>query len=159
MNQGPKFMAELIGTFGLVLFGAGAILQNNATQAVGITGIAVAHGLAILVGIYAFGAISGGHFNPAVTFGMAVTRRLSWGDAILYWIAQLAGASLGAWVLCVAYPSGAADVHLGAPALGASVSPMLGMALEALMAFKRAGADAILTYFAIAAARWLKDER
>lgn len=135
MNQGPKFMAELIGTFGLVLFGAGAILQNNATQAVGITGIAVAHGLAILVGIYAFGAISGGHFNPAVTFGMAVTRRLSWGDAVLYWIAQLAGASLGAWVLSVAYPSGAADVHLGAPALGASVSPMLGMALEALMAF------------------------
>ena len=135
MNQGPKFMSELIGTFGLVLFGAGAILQQNATQAVGITGIAVAHGLAILVGIYAFGAISGGHFNPAVTFGMAVTRRVSWGDAVLYWIAQLAGASLGAWLLSVAYPSGAADVHLGAPALSASISPILGMVLEAVMAF------------------------
>ena len=135
MNQGPKFLAELIGTFALVFFGAGAILQHNATQAVGVTGIAVAHGLAILVGIYAFGHISGGHFNPCVTFGMAVTRRVSWGDAVTYWIAQLAGASLGAWVLSISYPSGASDVHLGTPALAASVSPMLGMALEAVMAF------------------------
>jgi len=134
-SQGPKFLAELIGTFALVFFGAGAILQQNATQMIGITGIAVAHGLAILVGIYAFGHISGGHFNPCVTFGMAVTRRLSWGDALLYWIAQLAGASLGAYVLCVAYPSGAAEVHLGTPALAASVSPFLGMLLEAVMAF------------------------
>jgi MIP family channel proteins len=135
MNQGPKFMSELIGTFALIFFGAGAILQQNATQAVGITGIAVAHGLAILVCIYAFGHISGGHFNPCVTFGMAVTRRISWGDAIGYWIAQLAGASLGAWLLSIAYPSGAADAHLGAPSLGASVSPMLGMVLEGIMAF------------------------
>lgn len=135
MNQGPKFMAELIGTFALVFFGAGAILQHNATQAVGITGIAVAHGLAILVCIYAFGAISGGHFNPCVTFGMAVTRRLSWGDAVTYWLAQLAGAALGAWVLACAYPSGAADVHLGAPAVSASISPIRAMLLEAVMAF------------------------
>lgn len=135
MNKGPKFMAELIGTFMLIFFGAGAILQQNATQAVGITGIAVAHGLAILVGVYAFGHISGGHFNPCVTFGMAVTRRISWGETISYWIAQLAGASLAAWLLSLAYPSGAADVHLGAPSLGASVSPMLGMVYEAVLAF------------------------
>jgi len=135
MNQGPKFLAELIGTFALIFFGAGAVLQQNATQMVGVTGIAVAHGLAILVCIYAFGHISGGHFNPCVTFGMAVTRRLSWGDTILYWIAQLAGASLGAYLLSVAYPTGAADAHLGAPALAASVSPLVGMILEAAMAF------------------------
>lgn len=135
MNQAPKFMAEMIGTFALIFFGAGAILQQNATQAVGITGIAVAHGLAILVCIYAFGHVSGAHFNPCVTFGMAVTRRLSWGDAVTYWLAQLAGASVAAWLLSLAYPSGAADVHLGAPALGAATSPMLGMVLEAVMAF------------------------
>ena len=135
MNRGPKFLAELIGTFMLIFFGAGAILQQNATQAVGITGIAVAHGLAILVGIYAFGHISGGHFNPCVTFGAAVIRRISWGEAISYWIAQLAGASLAAWLLSLAYPSGAADVHLGAPSLGPSISPMLGMVYEAVMAF------------------------
>ncbi|HET9951827.1 MAG TPA: MIP family channel protein [Candidatus Eisenbacteria bacterium] len=135
MSQGPKFMAELIGTFGLIFFGAGAVLQQNVTQAVGITGIAVAHGLAILVGIYALGATSGGHFNPCVTFGMAMTRRISWGDAVSYWIAQLAGAAIAAWLLSLAYPTGASDVHLGAPALGASIGPMLGMALEAVMAF------------------------
>jgi len=135
VNQGPKFMAEMIGTFALIFFGAGAILQQNATQAVGITGIAVAHGLAILVCVYAFGHISGAHFNPCVTFGMAVTRRLSWGDAVTYWIAQLAGASIAAWLLSLAYPTGAADVHLGAPALDASMSPMLGMAFEAVLAF------------------------
>jgi MIP family channel proteins len=135
VNQGPKFLAELIGTFALIFFGAGAILQQNATQAVGITGIAVAHGLAILVSFYAFGHISGGHFNPCVTFGMAVTRRLPWRDAVAYWIAQLAGACLAAWLLSCAYPTGAADVHLGTPALGASVSPMLGMVLEAVLAF------------------------
>jgi len=135
MNQGPKFMAELIGTFALIFFGAGAILQHNATQAVGITGIAVAHGLAILVCIYAFGAISGGHFNPCITFGMAVTRRLSWGDAVTYWIAQLAGAALGAFALSCVYPNGAADAHLGAPAVSASLSPIRAMVLEAVMAF------------------------
>lgn len=134
MNQGPKFLAELIGTFALIFFGAGAILQHDATQAVGVTGIAVAHGLAILVGIYAFGHVSGGHFNPCVTFGMAVTKRVSWGDAVTYWIAQLAGASLGAWVLSLAYPGGG-GVQLGTPALAPSVSPLLGMALEAVMAF------------------------
>jgi MIP family channel proteins len=128
-------MAELIGTFALVFFGAGAILQHNATQAVGITGIAVAHGLAILVSIYAFGAISGGHFNPCITFGMAVTRRLSWGDAVTYWIAQLAGAALGAFLLACLYPGGAAEVHLGAPAVAASLSPYRAMVLEAVMAF------------------------
>ncbi|HSQ61161.1 MAG TPA: MIP family channel protein [Acidobacteriota bacterium] len=135
MNQGPKFMAELIGTFALIFFGAGAILQHGATEAVGVTGIAVAHGLAILVSIYALGHISGGHFNPCVTFGFAVTKRLSWGDTVLYWIAQLAGASLAAWFLSLAYPMGAADAHLGTPALGPSVGPMLGMAVEAVLAF------------------------
>lgn len=135
MNQGPKFMAELIGTFALIFFGAGAILHHSATEAVGATGIAVAHGLAILVSIYALGHVSGGHFNPCVTFGFAVTKRVSWGDAGLYWIAQLAGASLAAWFLSLAYPMGAADARLGTPALGPSVGPVLGMAVEALLAF------------------------
>jgi len=135
MSQGPKkFLAEMIGTFALVLFGAGAILQNNASQNVGTTGIAVAHGLAILVGIYAFGHISGGHFNPAVTFGMFVTKRISAAGLGLYWIAQLAGAVLGAWVLSMAY-HGATEAHLGTPTLAAGVSPIMAMGLEGLMAF------------------------
>ena len=133
-QEGKKFVAELIGTFGLVFFGAGAILQHQATNGVGITGIAVAHGLAILVGIYAFGHISGGHFNPAVTFGALVIRRISFGGAISYWIAQLVGACLGAAVLMNAY-HGPTEAHLGVPALAPGVSPTLGMLLEATMAF------------------------
>ncbi|HEU4940019.1 MAG TPA: aquaporin [Candidatus Eisenbacteria bacterium] len=134
MGQGKKFLAELIGTFALIFFGAGAILTHNATQMVGMTGIAVAHGLAILVMIYAFGAVSGGHFNPAVTFGFLVTRRIGFGGAIVYWIAQLVGASLAAWVLLRAW-HGPTEAHLGAPAVAAGVSPMLAMCLEGLMAF------------------------
>jgi MIP family channel proteins len=134
MGQGKKFLAELIGTFTLIFFGAGAILTHNATQMVGMTGIAVAHGLAILVMIYAFGAVSGGHFNPAVTFGFLVTRRIGFGGAITYWIAQLVGASLAAWVLLRAW-HGPTEAHLGAPAVAAGVSPMLAMCLEGLMAF------------------------
>jgi MIP family channel proteins len=134
MGQGKKFLAELIGTFTLIFFGAGAILTHNATQMVGMTGIAVAHGLAILVMVYAFGAVSGGHFNPAVTFGFLVTRRISVGGAMTYWIAQLVGASLAAWVLLRAW-HGPTEAHLGTPAVAAGVSPMLAMSLEGLMAF------------------------
>ena len=76
MPSARKFLAEFLGTFALVLFGAGAILQQQMTQTVGTTGIAVAHGLAIMVSIYALGHISGGHFNPAISFAMFLTRRL-----------------------------------------------------------------------------------
>ena len=62
-----KYLAEFIGTFTLVLAGTGAI-ANNAT----LVGVAFAHGLAIMVMAYAFGNISGGHFNPAVTVTMAI---------------------------------------------------------------------------------------
>src|SRR5258705_13146899 len=133
-QEAKKFLAELIVTFALVFFGAGAILQHNATQGVGITGIAVAHGMAILVGVYAFGHISGGHFNPAVTFGMLVTRRIRLGGAISYWVAQLAGATLGAYVLYRAY-NGPTEAHLGTPAVSAGVTPLMAMSLEGLMAF------------------------
>jgi MIP family channel proteins len=101
---------------------------------VGMTGIAVAHGLAILVMIYAFGHISGGHFNPAVTMGFLVTRRQSFGSAISYWIAQLLGAVLGAFLLSAVY-GGPTEANLGAPAVAAGVGPMMAMILEGLMAF------------------------
>ncbi|HET9250941.1 MAG TPA: MIP family channel protein [Candidatus Eisenbacteria bacterium] len=132
--DGKKFLAELIGTFTLVFFGAGAILTHNATQMVGMTGIAVAHGLAILVMIYAFGHISGGHFNPAVTMGALVIRKVTFGGAITYWAAQLLGAVLGAMLLRSLY-GGPTEANLGAPAVAAGVSPMAAMLLEGLMAF------------------------
>ena len=135
MGAARKFIAEFIGTFGLIYIGAGAILQQQMTQSVGTTGIAVAHGLAILIGIYAFGHISGGHFNPAVTFAFFVTRRLSAGGALLYWVAQFSGAITAAWLLSVAYHGGAAEAHLGAPAVDPSVGAFLAMVLEGVAAF------------------------
>ncbi|HEY7729081.1 MAG TPA: MIP family channel protein [Candidatus Eisenbacteria bacterium] len=134
-QAGKTFLAELIGTFGLIFFGAGAILQQASGQPVGITGIAVAHGLAIMLGVYMFGAISGGHFNPAVSFGMALTKRLSWGGMIRYWIAQLLGAALAAWVLSLAYRGMALDAHLGTPAVDPTISAPMAAFIEAVLTF------------------------
>jgi len=136
MNQGARsFLAETIGTFGLIFFGAGAILQQQATQSVGTTGIAVAHGLAILIGIYAFGHISGGHFNPAVSFGFWVTRRIGLRKMLAYWIAQLLGACLAAGILSWVYQGGPVDVHLGTPAIDPTIGPKMGAAIEAILTF------------------------
>ena len=136
MNQGARiFLAEAIGTFGLIFFGVGAVMQQQATQTVGTTGIAVAHGLAILIGVYAFGHISGGHFNPAVSFGMWLTRRLGFRKMLAYWVAQLLGASLAAWVLCLIYQGGPVDVHLGTPAIDPTIGPKMGFAIEAILTF------------------------
>jgi MIP family channel proteins len=136
MNQGARsFLAETIGTFGLIFFGVGSIMQQQATQTVGTTGIAVAHGLAILIGVYAFGQISGAHFNPAVSFGFWVTRRISLLKMISYWIAQLLGASLAAWILSTVYQGGPVDVHLGTPAIDPTIGPKMGVAIEAILTF------------------------
>lgn len=134
MDHAKRHLAEFIGTFMLTFFGAGAILQQHATGTVGTTGIAVAHGLAILIGVYAFGHVSGGHFNPCVTFGFLVTRRISVGRAVNYWVAQLVGSSIAAWVLLAAY-HGAGEAHLGAPALDPTVGTGMGAFLEGIMAF------------------------
>ena len=134
-QHAQRFLAEFIGTFALMFIGGGAILQHASTQSVGTTGIAVAHGLAILISIYAFGHISGGHFNPCVTFGMLVTGRIKIGGALNYWVAQVVGSIAAAWVLCVAYQGGPVDVHLGAPAIDPTLGPMMAMVLEAIMAF------------------------
>lgn len=135
MPNARKFLAEFLGTFGLILFGAGAVLQQYMSQTVGTTGIAVAHGLAILVGIYALGHISGGHFNPAVTMGFFVTRRLSAGMTVLYWAAQLLGGVVAAWILAMVYHSGIAEAHLGAPAVDPSIRATHAAFLEGIAAF------------------------
>ena len=91
-------LAELIGTFTLVFIGAGAGALA-ATSGGGIVGVAFAHGLALMVIVYAWGSISGAHVNPAVTFGVAVAGRMDWPKAISYWIAQLLGAIAAAYLL------------------------------------------------------------
>ena len=88
------FVAELIGTFALVFVGAAAGMYND-----GLLTVALAHGLTLAVMAYAFGHISGAHVNPAVTFGLALNGTVEWADALVYWVAQLAGAILAAYVL------------------------------------------------------------
>ena len=91
-------LAELIGTFTLVFIGAGAGALA-ATSGGGIVAVAFAHGLALMVIVYAWGSISGAHVNPAVTFGIAVTGRIEWPKAIAYWVAQFLGAAIAAYLL------------------------------------------------------------
>ena len=73
-----SLVAELIGTFALVFAGAGAIMVDAKTHALGHVGVAIAFGLVIMVMIYAVGHISGAHFNPAVSFAFALTRHFPW---------------------------------------------------------------------------------
>ncbi len=103
-NISTKFVAELIGTFGLVLFGCGAAAVAGATtlgglSGLGLLGIALAFGLSVVVFAYAIGGISGCHINPAVTIGVLVAGKIAAKDAIIYIVAQLIGALLGAFVL------------------------------------------------------------
>ena len=86
--------AEFIGTFWLVFGGCGSAVLAAAFPEVGIglAGVSLAFGLTVLTMAYAVGAISGGHFNPAVTLGLAVAGRFAWRDVALYWIVQVAGA-------------------------------------------------------------------
>jgi len=91
--------AEAFGTFFLVLAGLGTALYAQVTGA-GALAVALAFGVAVLAGIAAVGHVSGGHFNPAVTFGAALAGRTSWKDVVPYWLAQLVG---GAAASCVLY--------------------------------------------------------
>ena len=109
-----KLSAEFFGTFWLVFGGCGsAVLAAGFPElGIGFAGVALAFGLTVLTMAYAVGGISGGHFNPAVSLGLAVAGRFAWRDLVPYWIAQLVGAIAAAFVLfCIA--SGKADWTAG----------------------------------------------
>ncbi len=98
-----KFFAEFFGTFWLVFGGCGsAVLSASFPQlGIGFVGVALAFGLTVLTMIYAVGEISGGHFNPAVSLGLAIANRFEWAELLPYWIAQIIGGVAGAAVLYV----------------------------------------------------------
>jgi aquaporin Z len=100
-----KYLAELIGTFSLVLFGCGsAVIAGTSVvgpSGIGLLGIAIAFGFAVVAMAYAIGGISGCHINPAVTIGVLVAGKMEVKDAIGYIIAQCIGAIFGAAVLYV----------------------------------------------------------
>ena len=141
-NLPQKLLAEFVGTFTLIFIGAGsicadALLRAGAGPGVGILGIAVAHGLAIGIMVTALGHISGGHFNPAVTIGFWVTKKLSTLHSISYWIAQLLGGIAGGYLLRAVMPSSVwpGPVWLGTPMLAPDYSRAHGMLLEGVMTF------------------------
>src|SRR5438874_13562420 len=96
-----KLLAEFLGTFWLVLGGCGAAVLAAAFPGLGIgfAGVALAFGLTVLTMAYAVGHISGGHFNPAVSVGLATAGKFSWSELPGYVVAQLAGSIVAAIVL------------------------------------------------------------
>jgi len=136
-----KLVAEFVGTFALIFFGAGSIcadqfLKSTNQGSLGLLGIAVAHGLAIGIMVTAVGHISGGHLNPAVTIGFWVTRKISTFDLLFYWVAQLAGGVAAAYLLRVVVPEDTWRlVWLGTPMLARDFTRTNGMILEAVMTF------------------------
>src|SRR6266571_3169017 len=140
-NRPQKLVAECVGTFALIFFGAGSIcadkfLQTSGQGSLGLLGIALAHGLAIGIMVSALGHISGGHFNPAVSIGFWVTKRVTTVDTVLYWAAQLAGAAVAAFLLKAVIPEETwRAVSLGTPALARDFPVWAAMFLEAITTF------------------------
>jgi aquaporin TIP len=129
-------VAEFIGTFTLIFIGAGSIIAAHGIADPSLIGIALAHGLAIGVMVAAYARVSGAHFNPAVTFGFLLTRRIKPALAVVYWVAQLAGAAVAALLLRELLPSGETEaVSLGVPALGHGVDAAAGATLEGILTF------------------------
>jgi aquaporin TIP len=130
-----RCVAEFVGTFALVFVGAGSIAVTAGTDGA-LLAVALAHGLVIGVMASAVGHISGGHFNPAVTLGFLVTRRMAPGLGAAYWAAQLVAAVLGALLLTLVVPDALTDpVELGTPLLGDGVGAGAAVVLEAVLTF------------------------
>src|SRR5215212_4957321 len=138
MDHDPlrRGFAEFVGTFTLVFIGAGSILALTTllqpaihnTQDQGVWGgltlvsVALAHGLAIAVMVSAVGHISGGHFNPAVTLGFLVTRRIAPALALVYWSVQFLGAAAASALLRWFFSEHVRELtNLGAPGLGGGI--------------------------------------
>src|SRR5260370_10432141 len=129
-----KFVAELLRTAFLTWIGEGSItaavyLLNGAKPPLTFTMadlgmIALAFAFAIAAMVYTLGHISGCHINPAVTFAFAVTRRISWSEAVVYWVGQFIGGILGALVIALAFgwTTAAQGPGLGATNFGGAIS-------------------------------------
>lgn len=128
MNKLASCIAEAIGTFALIFIGVGAIYANP-----GLLGVAFAHGLAIAVFVSATGHISGGHLNPAVTFGALVAGKIDLNGAVRYWAAQLIGATAAGFVCLALFNRDV--VVLGTPALAPDISALKGIVIEAILTF------------------------
>jgi aquaporin Z len=129
-------LVEACGTFWFFLIGAGAILTVASGSGGGLLDVAIAHGIALALAVSVFGGISGGHFNPAVTFALAIAQRHPWQRVPTYWAAQLAGGVLAGFTLRYIFEFSIAAIdktHLGTPALAGTITPVVGIVIEALL--------------------------
>jgi MIP family channel proteins len=130
-----RSFVELLGTFALVFVGAGTIMSLGPQADAGTLEVALATGLTIGVMVCAVGHISGGHFNPAITFGFMLTRRMSVLLGVAYWVVQLAGGVLAALLLRWIFPAANRDAaNLGAPSVH-TIDIGAALVVEALITF------------------------
>lgn len=128
-----KEVGELIGTFAMVFCGCGAMTINEITNgSIGHVGVAITWGLIVMSMIYAFGEVSGAHFNPAVTIGFAIAKKFNWRDVPKYIIAQTIGAFLAIFLLWFLFPESNSFGHTY-PAEG--FAPIKAFVLELLLTF------------------------
>jgi MIP family channel proteins len=128
-------VAEAVGTFLFFFVGAGAVvLTADASISPGLVGVALAHGLALAVLVSAFGAISGAHFNPAVTVAARLAGKIEWSHAVMYVVAQLIGALAAGFLLRAVLPEALwSATNIGTPALGSGIGIWAGIAIEAVL--------------------------
>ena len=132
-----RLVAEFLGTFMLVFFGAGAIMSKSFPKGdFGLLGVALASGLALAIGMTAMMAISGGHLNPAVTAAMTAIRRIDPKTGLLYILVQVLGAVVAALALKSLLPPGVTKVlALGTPSITSTITLGQAIAIEAILTF------------------------
>jgi MIP family channel proteins len=131
-------VAEAIGTFLFFFVGAGSVALGDYQAAgggsgPGLLGVALAHGLALAVLVSALGAVSGAHFNPAVTLAVWVMGEITPVRAALYVMAQLVGALAAGFALKLVFADSWQTSNIGTPALGAGITPLMGIGIEAVL--------------------------
>ncbi len=126
-----RLIAETFGTYLLVFAVIGTALFFAPDN--GALPVALAVGLAVLVGAYAVGSISGGHFNPAVTIGAAAAGRARWADLLPYWVAQIVGGLLATLTLGLFGVLSGKDLDFGAVSNGFDGHSPLGFSLGAVL--------------------------
>jgi len=128
-----KFYSEIIGTFAMVFCGCGAMSIDEITGgSITHVGVAITWGLIVMSMIYAFGEISGAHFNPAVTFGFAYAKKFPWKDVPKYIIAQAIGAFLACLILWFLFPQ---SETLGSTLPAVGFEPYRAFVLELFLTF------------------------
>ena len=116
-----KYIAECVGTFVLTFLGCGTAMFLGCGEPAGVVGTAIAFGLAVVAMAYTIGEISGCHINPAITFAVALSGRMSWKDACGYWVGQVIGGIIAGALLYLVVKVTGAPGAMGNPAgLGAN---------------------------------------